>query len=220
MIKHVKKIFAVLAGMVCILLFFLSCSQNNPNINEGYIGLCYYDNSGNIEERYYLFVVPSDDDGLEDIDELNIFHKKEGLRWRLSSADWLSVDADGKTWIGTRSLSMQNGEELPRGVFTAETVDKAGMTGRIELTFDVREVPHPFPVFSIEDGTYTIISEYPVHHFICYSGNGAFIQTVRLESLNGELSALSLPRETRSLALWAESPEIFVSALTEMKNIN
>jgi hypothetical protein len=214
MINQNKKIFAVMAGFVCAMLF--SCSQNNPNISEGYIGLSYYSNAGIIEERYYVFVVPSDDDGIEDIDEMIISHEKDGLSWKLSAADWISVSGDGKTWIGTRSMTMADGEEMPRGVFTVELIDKSGMAGSMPLTFDVRNVPLPFPKFSIEDRHYSIQSEYPVHQFICYNESGAFIKTVKLETLEGSLSSLSLPRETRGLALWAESPEIFVSALTEM----
>jgi hypothetical protein len=220
MINHAKRFCAVTAGILCIILLSFSCSQNNPNINEGYIGLCYYDVSGNIEERYYVFVVPTDDDGMEDVDEMIISHEKESLSWHLSELDWVSVNADGKTWIGTHNMAMLDGEELPRGLFTVELIDKARMTGSIQLTFDVRDETHPFPKFFIEDERYTIISEYPVHHFICYNESGAFIRTVKLENLEGEISSLSLPRETRSVALWAEEPEIFVSALTEMMDID
>jgi hypothetical protein len=219
MINYSKKYSALVFGILFVIFFSLSCSQNNPNIQEGYIGLCYYDNAGNIEERYYLFIVPSDGDGMEDIEEMIISHKKEGLIWRLSPSDWVSLNADDKIWIGTHHMAMLDGEALPRGVFSAELIDKAGMTGSIQLTFDVRDTPFSFPFFSLENGRYTIQSEYPVHHFICYNRSGEFIQTVTLEQLEGEVSSLSLPNETRTVALWAESPELFLSALTEMKEI-
>jgi hypothetical protein len=215
--NHMKR-FSATVGILCIVLF--SCSQNNPTIDEGYIGLCYYMNAGNIEERYYVFVVPSDNDGMEDVDEMIISHDKEGLRWQLASSDWLSVNADSKTWIGTHNMSMLDGEELPLGVFTVELIDKAGMTGRIDLTFDVRDDALPFPELFIDEGRYSIVSDYPVHHFMCYNESGAFIQTLKLDQLDGEISSLELPRETRSVSLWAESPEIFVSALTEMTAID
>lgn len=214
--RQIQKLFAGMAGIVCIVCFSISCSQNNPNINEGYIGLCYYENAGNIEERYYVFVVPSDDDGIEDIDEMIISHEKADLRWRLSPSDWVSVNADGKTWIGTYSLAMLDGEELPRGVFTAELIDKSGMTGSTQLTFDVRGGALPFPKLFIEDRHYSILSGYPVHYFICYNTSGEFIRTVKIEQREGEISSLPLPRETRSLSLWAEEPALFLSALTEM----
>ncbi len=220
MINHTRKFRILAAGIVFIILFSLSCSQNNPNINEGYIGLCYYENAGTIEERYYVFVVPSDDDGMEDIDEMIISHEREGLRWHLSPSDWMPVNTDGKTWIGTHSIAMPDGASLPRGVFTVELIDKSGMTGRIQLTFDVRGEAHPFPKLFIEDRTYSVLSEYPAHHVICYNESGSFIRTVKLENLEGELSSLSLPRETRSISLWAESPELFVSALTEMTAVD
>ncbi len=215
MINHTRKFRILAAGIVFIILFSFSCSQNNPNINEGYIGLCYYAESGTIEGRYYVFITPSDDDGMEDIDEMIISHKKEGLRWRLSASDWVLINTDGKTWIGTHSISMPDREALPRGVFTVELIDKAGMTGSMQLTFDVRGAAHPFPKFSIEDRRYSIQSEYPAHYFICYDRSGAFLRTVKIENAEGTLSSLSLPRDCESLALWAESPEIFLSALTE-----
>jgi hypothetical protein len=218
MINQLKRFSLVIAGILFI-IFSFSCSENNPNINEGYIGLNFFSNAGNIEERYYVFVVPSDDDGMEDVDEMIISHRKESLRWSLSSSDWVSLNADGKTWIGTHNLAMLDGEELPRGVFTVELIDKGGMTGNMDLTFDVRDEPHFFPELFIEEGRYTILSEYPVHRFICYNGSGAFLRAVKLDKLDGEISSLSLPRETRSVALWAEEPELFVSALTEMTEI-
>lgn len=203
-------------GVLFVIFLFISCSQNNPKITEGYIGLCYYNNSGRTEERYYVFVVPSDDDGIEDIEEMYISHEKEGLEWKLATADWISIDAAGKTWIGTHNLAMMDGEKLPRGVFKIELIDKAGMTGTTQVTFDVRDSKYSFPKFSIENGRYTIVSEYPVNYFLCYNESGAFIRTIQLEHTEGEITSLSLPRDARTVALWAEAPDMFISALTEM----
>jgi hypothetical protein len=221
MINQSKKFLCFfMAGIAFIVASSLSCSQNNPNMNEGYIGLCYYEDAGTIEERYYLVVVPSDDDGIDDIDEMIISHKKESLRWRLTASDWITFNVDGKIWIGTHNMVMYEGERLPRGMFSVELIDKGGMTGNMQLTFDVRDAPHPFPQLSLEHKRYSIRSDYPVHHFICYNGKGEFLQTVKLDQLEGELSSLVLPPETRSVALWAESPELFLSALTEITSID
>jgi hypothetical protein len=218
MIDAIKR-FSFFIGIFFI-VFSMSCSENNPTISEGYIGLWYFENAGNIEERYYVFVIPSDDDGMADIDEMIISHEKENLRWKLFPSDWVSENVEGVMWVGTRNMQMPDNESLPRGVFTVELIDKSGMIGSIQLTFDVRSKAHPFPEFFLSDGNYSIQSEYPVHHFMCYDGSGEFLQSVKLEKLEGDISSLSLPSETKSVALWAESPELFVSALTEMAEIN
>ncbi|MDR2471091.1 MAG: hypothetical protein LBD09_03150, partial [Treponema sp.] len=106
----------VCGAFLLILVFFLSCSQAAPEISRGALELVYYENGGNPVERFSFFVLPRDDDGFEDLEELWLYHDWEGLSWRLASKDWLKTTVEGADWIGSRAIAMEDGSPLPRGL--------------------------------------------------------------------------------------------------------
>jgi hypothetical protein len=168
-----------------------------------------------IIERYSFFIIPEDDDGLEDLDSLEIWYDREGLVWTLSFEDWVSVQHEGQTWIGSRSIAMIDNETLPRGQFRAVLTDKGGERSERLFTFDAPAAARfPFPFCVIGEGSYRIESLYPGHYFICYDGQGAVLGAVLLSSAGGDLAELELPPETRGVALWADDPEYSTAALT------
>jgi hypothetical protein len=162
-------------------------------------------------------VIPEDDDGLENLDELHFYHDREGLRWTFGPEDWESFEAEGTTWIGSRSVSMLEGETMPRGQYRAVLVNKGGERTERNFTFDApRDPRHPFPFLSLSGGVYRIDSGYPENRFICYDGQGNFLKTIPLDELDGLLSDLDLPSGVRGIALWAEDPSYATSALTDV----
>jgi hypothetical protein len=182
--------------------------------------LVYYVEGGDEQkpvERYSFFVLPEDDDGLENLADLYLHHDREGLRWFLSSADWISLtDGDGKTWIGSRNIAMLDDEMLPRGQYRAVLINKGGEKAERRFTFDAPEDPrYPFPYLRIAEGKYSVDSRYPVHHLVVYDQQGSVLEIRSLPGLEGSLQELKLPGSGRNAALWAEDPEYHVSALTE-----
>ena len=205
-------------GLILMLLpavVFFSCSKNEPRIVYGFLDLVYYQGKELPEERFSFFVLCEDDDGVENLSELYLYHDREGLRWLINSEDWVQFTEEGKTWIGTRSLSIENGR-LPRGQFRAVLENKGGERTERFFTFDgPEEPPYPFPFFSINDGVYRIDSQYPVNHFICYDQQGRTVQTLSITEIEGSLKDLRLLNSVRTAALWAEDPEYHISALTD-----
>ncbi|MDR2136512.1 MAG: hypothetical protein LBO76_07845, partial [Treponema sp.] len=55
----------------CALLcaFFFSCSRAEPSIDFGFLDLVFYQGENGPEERFSFFVIPRDDDGVENLDE-------------------------------------------------------------------------------------------------------------------------------------------------------
>jgi hypothetical protein len=138
----------------------------------------------------------------------------------LTSEDWVVFESEGKTWIGSRNIVMIDESPLPRGQFRAVLFDKGGEQAERLFSFDApREAPHPFPFLHVSEGWYTIESDYPEHYFICYDNTGAFLKNVPVDILEGELTILNLPKETRGIALWAEESGYFTSALTDVVSI-
>ncbi|MDR2418713.1 MAG: hypothetical protein LBD79_06635 [Treponema sp.] len=195
----------------------LACSRSAPRISYGVIQLVYYQGQGAPEERFSFFVLAEDDDGIENLENLYLYHDYEGLRWQFSFEDWISFDDNGKTWIGSRAIAMPDNESLPRGQYRVVLVNKGGERTERTLAFDAPVEPrHPFPLFNVSEGNYTIGSSYSSHSFICYDGEGNVIRTVSVENLSGAISSLGLSSNVRALALWAEDAEYQTSALTDL----
>jgi hypothetical protein len=208
--KHIFK-----AAGFCLLLFFFSCSKSEPRILYGFIDLVFYPGTEKPEERFSFFVMIEDDDGIENLSELYLYHDREGLRWIIDSENWVQFEEEGKSWIGSRSIAMPSGSVLPRGQFRTVLVNKAGEQTEKRFTFDgPEESPYPFPFFSINDGIYRIDSRYPVNHLICYDQQGKVVQTVTITSNYGNIQDLRLSSNIRTAALWADDPEYHISAMT------
>jgi len=212
--KQVALFFLVLClgGMA-----FFSCSQSAPEIVYGSLELVQYENGGNPVERFTFFILPHDDDGMENLDELWLYHDWEGLSWRLESKNWISQTIDGNTWIGTRSITMIDGGPLPRGQYRAVLVNKGGSRAEQLITFDAPvEQDRPFPFLSIMGDEYHIDSRYPQQNLLAYDNEGNYLVTVTPSSKEGNITALGLPSQAESLSLWARDPARSVSAFTDV----
>jgi hypothetical protein len=202
----------------CLGIFlFFSCSRAEPRINYGFIELVYYQGVERPEERFSFFVLPEDDDGIDNLEELYLFQDRDGLRWLLTSDDWVSFESEGQTWIGSRGIAMADNETLPRGQYRAVLINKGGERAEKTFSFDAPAEPrYPFPYLYITDGIYQIESDYPVHRFLCYDSQGNLVTTLSIEQPSGALGDLRLASSIRALALWAEDPEYYTSALTDV----
>ena len=201
--------------LLALALAGISCSRSAPTISYSSLRLVIYQQEGGTYQRYSFFVLPHDEDGLEDLDELYLYHDREGLAWRLSSEDWLSFSIDGNTWVGSHSIAMNGEEPLPRGQFRAVIVDKGGERSERLIGFDAPQNPRfAFPLFTVAEGRYVLESGYPEHFLVCYNEQGAFLQTLQLNAREGSLESLSLPQEALTAALWAEDGEYQTAALT------
>jgi len=214
-----KNIFAkIFTGFIFLLIVFtFSCSRSEPQITFGFIELVYYQDKDNPRERFSFFIIPEDEDGIENLADLYLYHDYEQLCWRISSKDWVVQEHEGKTWVGTRSIAIDEGETLPRGQFRAVLLNKGGEKSERNFSFDAPEDPRfPFPSLVINDGRYTISSSYPVNRLVCYDEGGAYVQTVNIAALSGAVESLNLSSKTRSAALWAEDAQYFTSAFTDV----
>ena len=201
--------------LIVITLFF-SCSKAEPEILYGHMELVYYPGRNGHIERFSFFILPEDDDGVENLSELYLYHDREGLRWILSSEDWLEYEEDGKNWIGSRNIAMYDDNPMPRGQYRAVLYNKGGESTERSFTFDSPETPpYPFPVLSVGDGTFHIDSLYPINRLICYDQQGKNVLTIQVRELEGNIRDIRLSAAVRTVALWAEEPLYRTSVLTE-----
>ncbi|MDR0495183.1 MAG: hypothetical protein LBG95_06115 [Treponema sp.] len=198
-----------------VLFTAVSCSRTEPKIAFGFIELVYYQDEDKPEERFSFFIIPEDEDGIENLEDLYLYHDREQLRWHVKSDDWISYVVDGTTWIGSRAIAIGEDENLPRGQYRAVLVNKGGEKSERNFSFDAPEESRfPFPTLEISAGRYMADSAYPVNRLVCYDDKGAYLSTVSLGRLSGVVDELGLPPQARTAALWAEDAQYFTSAFT------
>jgi hypothetical protein len=218
-LKYTMKKHRLLV-VFCAGILFFSCSRAEPRIVFGSLRLVYYEEAEKPGERFSFFVLPDDNDGIEDIAELYLYHDREGLVWQLNSDDWVRYEVDGQVWIGSHYITMLDGDPLPRGQFRAVLIDQGGERSERIFAFDIPEDPrYAFPFLNIEDGRYLVESGYPEHYFLCYDAQGNYIATQPLVVLDGVIAELGLSPEVRAVALWAEDSEYFTAALTNVVSL-
>jgi hypothetical protein len=206
--KYIGLLLIAVLGMV-------SCNRTEPTIDFGFIELVYYQGTDKPEERFSFFIIPDDEDGIENLEDLYLYHDRAQLRWHLKSDDWISYTYEGKTWIGSRSIAIDESESLPRGQFRAVLVNKGGEKSERNFAFDAPEEPRfPFPTLVISGGQYTVVSAYSTNHLVCFDEQGNHVFTANLTSLNGSVAELGIPSQARTAALWAEDTQYFTSAMT------
>jgi hypothetical protein len=212
--KHMKLIR--LLSLLLVLPAFFSCSRAEPTILYGYIELVYHPGRVGPEERYSFFILPEDDDGVDNLSELYLYHDREGLRWLFTSDDWIQHEENGRTWIGSRNIAMHGNAPLPRGQYRAVLFNKGGESTERRFTYDSPETSiHPFPLISVSDGSFHIESQYPVNRLIGYNQQGEAVQTLDIREHTGEIRNMRFLPSVRTISLWAENPEFHVSAITD-----
>jgi len=218
--KITRKIPCAVMAALALSALAVSCSRTEPRIAFGHIGLVYYQEVGGPRERFSFFIIPEDDDGIENLSDLFLYHDREQLRWHISSYEWVRYERDGRTWVGTRAISIGPGETMPRGQYRAVLVNLGGERSERNFTFDAPETPRfPFPTLEISGGNFTVVSGYPINRIVSYDEQGNFLRTVELTELSGTVESLGLPHNARLAALWAEDPTHITSAFTDVVTI-
>ena len=216
--NYLKKALYISFFIVLAVFLSVSCTRSVPEITYGFIQLVLYQGEEGPIERFSFFIIPEDEDGIDNLDELYLFHDREQLRWKINSDEWVNFTQDGRQWIGTRSISIADGT-LPRGNYRAVLFNKGGESSERTFTFDA-DVRFPFPEIIVTDGLYTVNSQWPVNHLVCFDRTGNYVTTIQLTFLSGRIAQLSLPASVRTVALWAEDELYFCSAYTNVVSIN
>jgi len=216
--KIIKWSLFIIIFSVLTVVLSVSCTKTAPIINYGFIQLVIYQGIDGPQEYFSFFIMPEDEDGIDNLDELYLYHDREQLRWNIKSDEWQRYTQDEKEWIGTRSFTMKEGN-LPRGSFRAVLVSKGGESTERTFTYD-GNVRYPFPEISISGGMYNVNSPWPANRLVCYDNAGNYISTINLSSKSGSVSDLRLPSSAKTAALWAEDADNFCSAFTNVVPVN
>ncbi len=216
-VERMGKARVALVSLLAV-LYFGACSQAAPSLLSVELRLVSQAaDMGAYKERLSFFVLAADDDGIIDLDELYLLNDQSQLFWSLDASEWIRVDAPGQTWLGSHSLAMPQGDAFPRGLYRAVLIDKSGERAERQTALDVDEgTAKPLPLFTIENGRYSIVSDYQSNSIVFYDGAMKIIETKPFPALEGSLSELGRPAGARYVALWAEDGAQ-TAALTEAR---
>jgi hypothetical protein len=205
---------------ILLAVLLTACTRAQPSIEFGTMRLVWQQVDSVLTPTLIFFVMASDPDGAEDLEELRLYHDDDGLLWRFTSDNWQRLEESGKTWIGSKMLRMPQGESFPSGQYRAVVIDKAGEQGEKTFGFEMpADSKYRFPRLSVAEGNYSVTSDYPENYLLCYHSDGAFRSLLKLDSKNGTILSLRLSADVSSIALWADDQTNVLSALTAQVNV-
>jgi hypothetical protein len=173
---------------------------------------------GVVKPTFLLYVMISDTDGPDDIDEIRLYNDNAGLSWQLTSDNWTTIEDHDKHWLGAANLRMPPGEGLPKGQFRVQALDRSGSQSDKTFGFDTPATSaYKFPTLTIDPiaETYSVTSEYPENYLLLYYNDGVYKGTQKLTTKEGPIEELRLPSDVYSLALWANDETKREASLTE-----
>ena len=171
--------------LITVLILFLNCSTNTPEIKDSFIQINIFNDkeSNLIYQKLSIFIVPYDGDGFEDLSILYIIHDELELFWAITSEQWETGEEKGNTWIGSNSIIMPELKDFPKGEYRLILEDLSGDSIEHAIYLSYPEVDKdnyifPYP-YTDEDKIYiTGISKSP--RIWIYDNNG-YVNTFIVE---------------------------------------
>ncbi len=123
------------AAIACALVVLAACTGKPPDIGQIDLKVLYVQDprTGATESRLRLYLQASDPDGSEDLAAVYLINDAREIFWELRSGTWQSA-ANG--WIGTHSLVLPAGWQVPAGIYRVVLEDASGETVERQVTVD------------------------------------------------------------------------------------
>jgi hypothetical protein len=137
-------------------------------------------------EGLSVFLIASDEDGMEDLSTLYVIQDAAELFWSVDSKNWISSTANGETWIGTNGFVMPGGVRFPNGTYRVVLQDAGGDTAEEKFTLSGRNAAPParsYPSATLKGGEIKVKSAFAKPEVWLYAKNGRFL--IRLAAGDG-----------------------------------
>ncbi len=117
------------------------CSNSPPEIADTFwqLNLVRHPSSGRINEALSFFADVRADGGTKDLDSIYLLSDGHELFWRLDSTNWVRSERDGRLWLGSNQIEMNDRSPLPRGVYRVLVTALSGE--QAIKTFNLSEGP-------------------------------------------------------------------------------
>lgn len=147
-----------------------------------------------------LFIQATDPDGFEDLEEIYLINDTEELFWRMDSETWLKSVSGEETWIGSNSISMPDGADLPGGKYRILLRDLGGEEAERSFNLAGLSASSPrryIPDISIEEGMIAVSGKADTYTLWVYGSDQNYRRSFSLES--GSLSLAEILETDNSL---------------------
>ncbi len=200
----VRRWLAICAAVLAIALVF-GCTSKPPAISRVLGRLIYVNDlkTGQRSETLGIFIVASDQDGLEDLDAFYVIDDEAQLFWKVDHTQWATSVAEGETWIGMSTLQMPAGTPFPAGSYRVVLESVGGDTVEQTVTVPARsKTPSDssYPSASVSGGTIKVSGAAGSSEVWVYGSDGAFAATFPLEGKNPTLAVSVVSGSLPSLA--------------------
>ena len=136
------------------------------------------DAEGSRDEHLSFFTSVADGDGVDDIEMLYIVHDGEELCWILEPGSWQRSDEGASVWIGSNALDAP-GPTIPRGLYRAILIDKAGERGESSFLISAPESSvYDLPSIKLSGSSVVVGSPYPSNTAFFLDSGGNVTKTV------------------------------------------
>jgi hypothetical protein len=125
-----------------------------------------------------VFLVASDEDGMEDLSTLYVINDAAELFWSVDSKSWSSSAPNGETWIGTNGFVMPDGGRFPNGTYRVVLQDAGGDTAEEKFTLSGRNAspsPASYPSATQKNGEIRVKSVFAKPEIWLYAKDDRFL---------------------------------------------
>ena len=140
--------------LLCLALLLGSCSESAPKISQTFwqINLLHNQSTGKNSQVLTIFVMASDDDGVDDMDKMYVINDEHQLYWEISGKD-LRVEkyGDSEVWMGSNFITMPSpGESLPSGTYRIMLLDSSGERAKTSVVVqnNIKVAPDKWPTLT------------------------------------------------------------------------
>jgi len=166
--------------------------------------------SGQVSEKLSVFMVGTDEDGMEDLATIYVINDDAELFWSVDSKTWSSSSAEGETWIGTNGLAMPSGAALPSGTYRIILEDEGGGTAETTFTMQGGSIEASrvsFPSVTLRDGAVKVTGSYRNPELWVYTADGRYLTRLAAEPGASPITLPALetayPEMGKTFMFWA-----------------
>ena len=151
-------ILSKLLILLCLVLLLGSCSESAPKISQTFwqVNLMHDQNTGKNSQALTIFVMASDDDGVDDMDKMFVINDEHQLYWEISGNNLrLEKYGENEVWMGSNFITMPTPEEnLPSGTYRILLLDSSGERAKTSVVINnnIKEIPEKWPVLTKMSG--------------------------------------------------------------------
>ena len=137
--------------IICLALILGSCSESAPKISQTFwqINLVHDQSTGKNSQALTIFVMASDEDGVDDMDKMYVINDEHQLYWEISGSNLrLEKYGENEVWMGSNFITMSTPEEsIPSGTYRIMLLDSSGERAKssVVISNNIKAAPEKWP---------------------------------------------------------------------------